>query len=155
MVQENQNYISFYPGNTNGSQARLFIHDRFSIEKDVLPRYFNHSSFASLRRQLNYFNFTRIGRGRQRGATYVNKSVFDLDDILRLKRRETGSPVIPDSGPKLNKKKEHLSEKLPILLDLTIDNTNFTTYQGNELPVPYDDLHACNILLAMSCKARL
>ena len=149
MIQENQDCISFYPGNTNGSRARLFIHDRFCIEKDVLPRYFNHSSFASLRRQLNYFNFTRIGRGRQRGATYVNEAVFDLDDVLRLKRRETG-PVIPA----LKKKEEHQSEKLPTLLDLTIDNTQFTSYHGRDLTLPSDDLHACNILLAMSCKAR-
>jgi len=50
-------------------------------------RYFNHASFASLRRQLNYFNFTRVGKGRQRGATYCNEAVIELSDILRLKRK--------------------------------------------------------------------
>lgn len=61
------------------------------MESEVLPRYFNHASFASLRRQLNYFSFTRIGKGRQRGATYCNEGVVELHDILRLKRRGTGA----------------------------------------------------------------
>jgi hypothetical protein len=59
----------------------------------VLPRYFNHSSFASLRRQLNYFSFTRLGKGRQRGATYCNEAVIEIDDILRLKRRSNTAPT--------------------------------------------------------------
>ena len=63
------------------------VHDRVKVESSILPRYFNHSSFASLRRQLNYFSFTRIGKGRQRGATYCNEGVVELLDILTLKRR--------------------------------------------------------------------
>lgn len=63
------------------------VHDRVQVEANVLPRYFNHSSFASLRRQLNYFNFVRLGKGRQRESTYVNENVIELDDILHLKRR--------------------------------------------------------------------
>ena len=67
--------------------GRIVVHDRLQVESNVLPRYFNHSSFASLRRQLNYFNFVRLGRGRQRESTYVNENVIELDDILHLKRR--------------------------------------------------------------------
>lgn len=63
------------------------MHDRARVQAEVLPRYFNHASFASLRRQLNYFAFTRVGKGRQKGATYCNEGVFELDDILTLKRR--------------------------------------------------------------------
>jgi hypothetical protein len=66
--------------------GRIVVHDRKRIEKEVLPRYFNHSSFASLRRQLNYFAFVRLGRGRQKGATYFNENVMVLEDILHLKR---------------------------------------------------------------------
>ena len=69
--------------------GRIVVHDRVKVESDILPRYFNHSSFASLRRQLNYFSFTRIGKGRQRGATYCNEAVVELEDILRLKRRSS------------------------------------------------------------------
>lgn len=65
------------------------MHDRVQVEAKVLPRYFNHSSFASLRRQLNYFSFVRLGKGRQRESTYVNENVVELDDILHLKRRST------------------------------------------------------------------
>lgn len=73
----------------NGEKVlgKIVVHDRVKVESSILPRYFNHSSFASLRRQLNYFSFTRIGKGRQRGATYCNEGVVELLDILTLKRR--------------------------------------------------------------------
>lgn len=97
MLSENQEVISFYPGSVKGPQVsvgRIVVHDRLKMEASILPRYFNHSSFASLRRQLNYFSFTRVGKGRQRGATYCNDGVVELDDILRLKRRSTvGAPA--------------------------------------------------------------
>ena len=93
MLSENVEVISFYPGEIKKggkvTLGRIVVHDRVKVESDVLPRYFNHSSFASLRRQLNYFSFTRLGKGRQRGATYCNEGVVQLDDILRLKRRST------------------------------------------------------------------
>ena len=65
------------------------MHNRCLVENEVLPKYFNHSSFSSLRRQLNYFDFTRIGRGRRNDvkATYQNPSVQVLGDILKLKRK--------------------------------------------------------------------
>ena len=92
MLSENDEVISFYPGvakNGNVELGRIVVHDRLKVESQVLPRYFNHSSFASLRRQLNYFSFTRMGKGRQRGATYCNEGVVELEDILRLKRRSS------------------------------------------------------------------
>lgn len=92
MLSENDDVISFYPGtvkNGNVELGRIVVHDRLKVEAHVLPRYFNHSSFASLRRQLNYFSFTRMGKGRQRGATYCNEGVVELEDILRLKRRSS------------------------------------------------------------------
>lgn len=75
--------------------GRIVVHDRSQVESQVLPRYFSHSSFASLRRQLNYFAFSRMGKGKQKGATYMNDQVYDLEDILNLKRRlpGTASPV--------------------------------------------------------------
>jgi hypothetical protein len=65
-----------------------------NVEAKVLPRYFNHSSFASLRRQLNYFSFVRLGKGRQKESTYVNEGVVVLEDILHLKRRSAGSAAV-------------------------------------------------------------
>jgi len=102
MLQENDEVISFYPGCRKNGQTllgRIIIHDRARVESEVLPKYFNHASFASLRRQLNYFSFTRIGKGRQRGATYCNDAVIELGDILRLKRRAVGTTAVaPDSS---------------------------------------------------------
>mmetsp|Transcript_13129 Transcript_13129/g.28498 ORF Transcript_13129/g.28498 Transcript_13129/m.28498 type:complete len:309 (-) Transcript_13129:360-1286(-) len=90
MLQENEDAISFVPGERRGTQktvGRIVIHDRILVETEILPKYFNHASFASLRRQLNYFHFVRVGKGRQRGATYRHDAVIVMDDILRLKRR--------------------------------------------------------------------
>lgn len=89
------------PEKTSAStvQGRIVVHDRIQVEAKVLPRYFNHSSFASLRRQLNYFSFVRLGKGRQRESTYINENVVELDDILHLKRRSTTvSSVELDNG---------------------------------------------------------
>lgn len=123
MLTENEDVISFYPGGKrqltrndgenlghwqlttfvcstlackdgNRVLGRIVVHDRARVESQILPRYFNHASFASLRRQLNYFSFTRIGKGRQRGATYSNEGVIELNDILMLKRRSTGSAPV-------------------------------------------------------------
>lgn len=71
--------------------GRIVVHDRIQVEAVVLPRYFNHSSFASLRRQLNYFSFARLGKGRQLESTYINDAVVELDDMLHLKRRPVGN----------------------------------------------------------------
>lgn len=74
--------------------GKIIVQDRVTVEAKVLPKYFNHSSFASLRRQLNYFSFVRLGKGRQRQSSYVNESVFVLDDILQLKRRAAGANTV-------------------------------------------------------------
>jgi hypothetical protein len=103
MLSENADVISFYAGSVsrNGQTTlgRIVVHDRIKVEAEILPRYFNHSSFASLRRQLNYFSFTRIGKGRQRGAVYENEGVIVLDDILHLRRRSTVAGAL---GSELN-----------------------------------------------------
>jgi len=99
MLSENEDVISFYPGSIRDGKValgRIVVHDRRKVEASILPRYFNHSSFASLRRQLNYFSFTRMCKGRQRGATYCNEGVVVMDDILRLKRR---SAPVSGSSP--------------------------------------------------------
>lgn len=106
MLKENQEVISFYPGFKKNGKAvlgRIEVHDRAKVESKILPRYFNHSSFASLRRQLNYFCFIRLGKGRQKGATYCNEAVIVMDDILKLKRRShvggTSSTPLPPVVP--------------------------------------------------------
>jgi hypothetical protein len=90
--------LSFFPFSVRKKSGqhtpgRIVVHDRSKVESEILPRYFNHASFASLRRQLNYFAFSRVGKGKQKGATYCNEQVIDLLDILRLKRRVVGSTI--------------------------------------------------------------
>jgi len=90
MLQNNDELISFVPGlrtPTETVHGKIIVHDRNRVQSEVLPVYFNHASFASLRRQLSYFSFVRVGKSRQSDAAYVNRSVVELSDILRLKRR--------------------------------------------------------------------
>lgn len=122
MLQENEAIISFHPGtrkkNCQHTPGRIVVHDRAKVESDILPRYFNHASFASLRRQLNYFAFSRVGKGKQKGATYCNENVVDILDILRLKRRVVGSAIPVVQGKKFEgtveeTPKEHIEHKKP------------------------------------------
>lgn len=85
--------LSFAEPDSTGKKGlgRILVHDRIAVETEILPKYFNHSSFASLRRQLNYFRFVRVGKGRQRESIYVNDQVIVLNDILKLKRRSQSS----------------------------------------------------------------
>lgn len=122
MLVENEEVISFSPGSqSNGRKelGRIVVHDRVKVEANVLPRYFNHSSFASLRRQLNYFAFVRLGKGRQRESSYTNEDVVVLDDILHLKRR-------PNTGKSRVAKKSTSTSaptKVRMLTGLTDDSS--------------------------------
>ena len=88
MMKENEHAMSFVSGDAKKNiPGRFVIHDRALVEAEILPKYFNHASFASLRRQLNYFHFVREGKGRMKGASYYNDAVFEIDDILHLRRR--------------------------------------------------------------------
>ena len=78
--------------------GKIIVHDPGRVQNEVLPIYFNHASFASLRRQLSYFSFVRVGRSRQMGVTYTNESVIQLSDIRKLKRRVVGK-VAPQAVP--------------------------------------------------------
>mmetsp|Transcript_5708 Transcript_5708/g.8649 ORF Transcript_5708/g.8649 Transcript_5708/m.8649 type:complete len:315 (-) Transcript_5708:154-1098(-) len=113
MLEDEGTAISFSPGvHKKSLPGRIVVHDRAQVESEVLPRYFNHSSFASLRRQLNYFEFKREGKGKQKGATYINDQVFDLDDILHLKRRLPGATApSPPLAPKSAVENEPIEEE--------------------------------------------
>jgi hypothetical protein len=107
MLLNNHDLISFVPGErSNGktkTPGKIIVHDRNRVQSQVLPFYFNHASFASLRRQLSYFSFVRNGKGRQAGSvTYVNENVVELGDILKLKRRAVGENA-PSSAGKAQK----------------------------------------------------
>jgi hypothetical protein len=100
--------------------GRIIVHDRNRVQSQVLPLYFNHASFASLRRQLSYFSFVRVGKGRQAGSvTYVNDAVVELSDILRLKRRAVGDSSPSGASTKVQavdekkKQAQHQQQKVP------------------------------------------
>lgn len=140
MLSENESVISFCPGfieNGEVTLGRIVVHDRIKVENEILPRYFNHSSFASLRRQLNYFSFTRIGKGRQKGATYCNEGVIVIEDILRLRRRSTSVSNNISSDSNLvtasNRRRENIGSQVTKAVSLTPKRSSVTvTSPGNK-----------------------
>ena len=147
MLSENDNVISFSPGSIQNGQitlGRIVVHDRITVENEILPRYFNHSSFASLRRQLNYFSFTRIGKGRQKGATYCNEGVIEIEDILRLRRRSatmsstvtTGAVISSISSGSKNRQRETNME-YPVMK--TPPPSTTTTTSSLQMGAPMDN----------------
>ncbi len=93
------------------SPGKIVIHDRKLVEDEVLPIYFNHKSFASLRRQLSYFSFVRVGKSSRGKVVYANDAVFEIADILKLKRRSTSSEKKAQRQQKelyQDKKNQHL-----------------------------------------------
>ena len=97
--------------------GKIIVHDRARVQSEILPIYFNHASFASLRRQLSYFSFVRVGKSRQSGVTYTNDNVIELSDIRKLKRRAVGkvaqAPAAVVKQQKKNNKSSSSSRKLP------------------------------------------
>ena len=158
MLSENDDVISFCPGfiqNGHITLGRIVVHDRIKVETEILPRYFNHSSFASLRRQLNYFSFTRIGKGRQKGATYYNDGVVVIEDILRLRRR---SSTVSSSGgvtgdvsslvSAKNRHREHLNINTPITKAVSFLPTGPATNNASPRPttkraLSVSSFHSC------------
>lgn len=114
MLEKNSRLISFIPGEkctTQTTPGKIVIHDRNLVQEEVLPIYFNHKSFASLRRQLSYFSFVRVGKSSNGKVTYANDSVFELSDILKLKRRSASSDKkAQDQQHKHQQKKNYQQE---------------------------------------------
>jgi len=94
-------------GTSRITPGKIVIHNRNLLQEEILPIYFNHKSFASLRRQLSYFSFIRCGKASEGKISYANDTVFELADILRLKRRSSSS-----SDKNVSQEKQ-LQEKKP------------------------------------------
>lgn len=117
------------------------------MESSILPRYFNHSSFASLRRQLNYFSFTRIGKGRQRGATYCNEGVIELEDILSLTRRSVTSAGKGVEGKQQSSRLPSLKQEKPEEEPLQKPNKRFRSIEDNSNTVVHQTPCSANSVL--------
>ena len=144
----------------NISLGRIVVHDRIRVEATVLPKYFNHSSFASLRRQLNYFRFVRLGKGRQLESTYVNDCVVDLDDVLTLKRRSSTSTTVMEerrARTKANRRVSEISEtgiheKGPILFnEISTSPERKKSYRKENIPLRADG-HTSGVVMAVESR---
>ncbi|KAF0716917.1 Aste57867_2585 [Aphanomyces stellatus] len=61
------------------------VYDFEVMEHHVLPTYFRHSKFASFQRQLNYFGFRKLQRGRESELTNIYcQPLFTRDEPSRM-----------------------------------------------------------------------
>jgi hypothetical protein len=69
------------------SGTAFHIYSSDLVASDVLPQYFRHNNFASFQRQLNYFGFSKIGKGTY---TYAHESfVRSAPHLLAQIKRKT------------------------------------------------------------------
>jgi len=66
----------------------FMVYDQGAFVKEVLPNYFDQSKYESFRRQLNFYGFTRISRGPDRGVISHPCLIAGEKELCReLKRR--------------------------------------------------------------------
>mmetsp|Transcript_8228 Transcript_8228/g.28958 ORF Transcript_8228/g.28958 Transcript_8228/m.28958 type:complete len:180 (-) Transcript_8228:1213-1752(-) len=75
-----------------------------ALETRVLPRYFRHSRFQSLVRQLNFYNFKKISRERSMWIYRHEMFHRDLPELLEgLKRKTNGTAARRKAADKPDK----------------------------------------------------
>lgn len=65
---ERDNYIHIVSWVHDGKAFKVHNHNEFVSR--VMPIYFDQSKYESFRRQLNFYHFSRCGRGEDRGVIY-------------------------------------------------------------------------------------
>eukprot|EP00752_Nemacystus_decipiens_P007094 g6356.t1 len=73
------------------------VKDPRRLEQDILPKYFRHSRFQSLVRQLNFYSFKKISKER---SVWIYKHAFfrrDEPELLHALKRKTNQHATP--GP--------------------------------------------------------
>jgi len=74
--------ISFLP------HGRSFIvNDVQTFEKELMPKYFKMSVWKSFRRQLNLYDFNRVGEGHDKGSYFHKNFVRGRPEFLRDMKR--------------------------------------------------------------------
>jgi hypothetical protein len=91
--------------------GKIEVHNPHRLEQEVLHKYFRHSKFASLQRQLNYFGFRKVaGKGKMSPCSYVNESAKgDLKSLLFIKRKYS----VKVAKGKGSDKKKHQNNQAP------------------------------------------
>lgn len=79
-----------------GCGSKFEIKKQERIAKEVLPQYFCHGNFSSFQRQLNNFNFRKVGRG-QEGPIYRHEFFNRNQPELALKIRRRKPPKKDDA----------------------------------------------------------
>ncbi|CAB1118612.1 unnamed protein product [Ectocarpus sp. CCAP 1310/34] len=71
------------------------VKDPRRLEQDILPKYFRHSRFQSLVRQLNFYSFKKISKER---SVWIYKHAFfrrDEPELLHALKRKTNQHGVP------------------------------------------------------------
>ena len=91
--------ISWYP---NGNAFQ--VHDRIAFEKQIQPKMFNQSKYASFNRQLNLWGFERIPNHHAGGPRSYFHPLFQSHDrgLCCTMHRSNGSNIITSASPSMS-----------------------------------------------------
>lgn len=118
------------------------ISDSRKLARDVLPKYFRHSNYASFQRQLNYFGFRKRHRHLANVSTYYHPK-FKRDKTLDLSRiTKAGSPsddALPPMPTMLETytTKPFTSPSSPLLDPFAMEKTEFPASMHPEFVPQY------------------
>ncbi|CAM9867929.1 unnamed protein product, partial [Discosporangium mesarthrocarpum] len=90
--REHDNVVGFIADGT-----AFEVKDPRKLEQDILPKYFRHSRFQSLVRQLNFYSFKKISK--ERSVWIYKHALFRRDEpelLHALKRKTNQSGVVPN-----------------------------------------------------------
>ena len=65
----------------------FIVNDVQAFEKELMPKYFKMSVWKSFRRQLNLYDFNRVGEGHDKGSYYHKNFVRGRPELLRDMKR--------------------------------------------------------------------
>jgi len=81
-----------------GDGSSFEVKDPRRLEAEVLPKYFRHSRFQSLVRQLNFYNFKKVSKERHMWVYHHELFHRDKPALLDKLKRKT-SQMMPEGAP--------------------------------------------------------
>lgn len=89
------------------ADTEITITDIAALECEVLPHYFRSTQFASFQRQLNYFNFAKVGKNSYKHDLFSRSMPAK---VLLIKRKQNTGNLKAKNAKKRSLQHQHQQE---------------------------------------------